>query len=226
MRQQRPPAIPRINRAFGSMSRLANTRKETGMRRLLACLIDETKREHCGNSGVREIMGTTTRAFTASIVSCLIALVLTAVLGSLAYALTIEQEVPPDYVREHPEQWSVKVAKKENGLIQFTIVRTLSEPKYLVAHLAVHHAGKLIATSDTPLFGKKHDNTVGIFSDNTFYFSISAEDLAESKFEIGESHLMTVDGVQEDQPVIGSTIHQFRLLDFVPEDMLKSGSRG
>lgn len=110
----------------------------------------------------------------------------------------------------------MKVAKKENGLIAFTIVRTLSEPKYLVAHLAVHHVGKLIATSDTPLFGKKQGNT--------FYFSISAEDVAESKFDLSESGLgSTVNGVKSDIPVVGSNIYQFRLLDFIPEDMLKPG---
>lgn len=139
-----------------------------------------------------------------------------ATFSTTGLALTLELQVTPAYVREHPKEWSVKAAKKESGLIQFTVVRTLSEPKYLVAHLAVHHAGKLIATSDTPLFGKKKGNT--------FYFSISAEDIAESTFDLSESGLgSTVNGVQRDIPVVGSNVYQFRLLDFIPEDVLKPG---
>jgi hypothetical protein len=130
---------------------------------------------------------------------------LAAAYSTTGQALTVEQKVTPAYVREHAKEWTVKVAKKENGLIQFTVVRTLSEPKYLVAHLAVHHAGKLIATSDTPLFGKKNGNTL--------YFSIAAEDIAGSEFEISES------GVEKDIPVVGSDVYQFQLADFVKEGL-------
>ena len=146
------------------------------------------------------------------VLGCFIA----AILSSTAFALTINEQVTAVYVGEHPKVWSVKAAKKESGLIQFTVVRTLSEPKYLVAHLAVHHAGRLIVTSDTPLFGKRKDST--------FYFSISTEDIAESTFELGEHGLgSTVDGVQTDIPVVGGIVYQFRLLDFISEDVLKPG---
>ena len=139
-----------------------------------------------------------------------------AMLSSTASALTIQLQVTPAYVREHLKEWSVKVTRKESGLIQFTVVRNLSEPKYLVAHLAVRHAGRLIATSDTPLFGKKKDNT--------FYLSISTEDIAESTFELSEHGLgSTVNGVEVDIPVVGGIDYQFRLLDFVPEDVFKPG---
>jgi hypothetical protein len=141
---------------------------------------------------------------------------LAAILSSTALALTINEQVTPADVREHPKEWSVKATRKESGLIQFTVVRNLSEPKYLVAHLAVHHAGRLIATSDTPLYGKKKDNT--------FYLSISTEDIAESTFELSEHGLgSTVNGVEADIPVVGGIVYQFRLLDFIPEDALKPG---
>jgi hypothetical protein len=146
------------------------------------------------------------------VLGCLIA----AILSSTALGLTINEQVTPAYAREHPKEWSVKAAKKESGLIQLTVVRTLSEPKYLVAHLAVHHAGRLIATSDTPLFGKRKENT--------FYFSLATEDIAESTFELGEYGLgSTVDGVQADIPVVGGIVYQFRLLDFISEEVLKAG---
>ena len=130
-------------------------------------------------------------------------------LTTTALALTVEAQVTADYVHEHPQEWSVKVSKKENGLIQFTLVRTLSEPRYLVAHLAVQHAGKVIAESDSPAVGHKLDNT--------FYFAISPEDLAESKFDLSESGF-TISGDQV-IPIVGSIIHQFKLLEFVPENL-------
>ena len=137
-------------------------------------------------------------------------------LSTRGFALTTERAVTLAYVHEHPKEWSVKATRKESGLIEFTVVRTLSEPKYLVAHLAVHHAGKLVATIDTPVFAQKKGNT--------FYFSISAEDIAESKFDLSESGLgSTVNGVEMDIPVVGSNVYQFRLLDFMPEDVLKPG---
>ena len=116
------------------------------------------------------------------------------------------------YVREHPDEWSVKVNKKENGLVRFTIVRILKEPRYLVAHFVVNHSGKVIAGSDNPAFGRK--------GENTFYFSLSLEDLAESKFDLSESFFGG--SGNEAIPEPGSIIHQFRLLDFVPEAILKS----
>ena len=70
-----------------------------------------------------------------------------------------------------------------------------------------------MATSDTPSFGKKRGNT--------FYFSLAAEDIADSKFDLSDGD---VDGSSDDAiPMPGLTIiHQFRPLDFVPEQMLKS----
>ena len=128
-----------------------------------------------------------------------------AALSPSALALTINDQVTPAYVGEHPKEWSVKVTKGEDGLIHFTIRHDVDKPKYHVAHLAVYHQSKLIATSDTPSFGKKQGNT--------FSFSLSMEDMAESKFDLS-------DGDVDDNglAVPGLTIiHQFRLMDFVPE---------
>jgi len=126
------------------------------------------------------------------------------------HALSIEQDVTPTYVSAHPQEWSVKYMKKENGLIHFTIVRQLTEPKYLVAHLAVHHEGKLIASSDTPLFGKAKANT--------YYFALLTEDIATSTFTISESGLgSTIDGKPVDIPAVGSITHRFRLPDYLRE---------
>src|SRR5580698_4607927 len=71
-------------------------------------------------------------------------------------ALTVNESVTAAYVRAHPREFSITATRDEGGLVKFIIIRTLAAPKYLVAHLALRHDGKVIATSDTPAFGKKH----------------------------------------------------------------------
>jgi hypothetical protein len=145
---------------------------------------------------------------TSLILGCCIA----ATLSTTGFALTTEHEVTLAYVRDHPKEFSVEVTKGKDGLITFTIKHDVATPMYHVAHLAVYHQGQLIATSDTPSFGKKQANT--------FYFSLSAEDIAESKFDLSDSALA---GSGDDAvPIPGTTIHQFRLSGFVPKEMLKS----
>ena len=139
-----------------------------------------------------------------------------ATLATTALALTINQQVTPAYVREHPKEWTVEVTKGDDGLIHFVIKHSVEIPQYHVAHLAVYHQGKLMATSDTPLFGKKRGNT--------FYFSLATEDIAESKFELSDSALS---GSGHDKvPVPGTTVYQFRLLDFVPERLARPATGG
>ncbi len=138
---------------------------------------------------------------------------LAAIFGTTSFALTTEREVTLAYVRDHPKEFSVKVAKGKDGLIDFTITHDVVRPMYHVAHLVVYHQGQLIATSDTPSFGKKQANT--------FHFSIAAEDIAESKFDLSDSAL--AGSGDEAVPVPGTIIHQFRLLDFVSKELLKSG---
>jgi hypothetical protein len=139
------------------------------------------------------------------VLGCFIA----AILSSTALAVSINVPVTPADVREHPKAWSVEVTKGKDGLIHFTIKHNVETRTYHIAHLAVYHQSKLIATSDTPSFGTK--------GWNTFYFSLSPEDIAASKFELGECYLGG-----GDLPAPGTTGYQFKLPDFVPEQMLKS----
>ncbi len=131
--------------------------------------------------------------------------------SSTALALTINVPVTPAYVREHAKEWSVEVTRGKDGLIQFTIKHDDATPMYHVAHLAVYHEDKLIATSDTPSFGKKRSNA--------FCLSLAADDLAKSKFELSDSALSGTG--DEAVPVVGTTVFQFRLLDFVPQQLAK-----
>lgn len=47
-----------------------------------------------------------------------------------ALALTITEEVNPAYVQKHSNELSVKVVRRENGLIDFTITHNLSTVNY------------------------------------------------------------------------------------------------
>lgn len=136
--------------------------------------------------------------------------VLALTLSPAALALTVDQPVTPSYVRDHPKEFSVKVRKDEKGLIAFTVVRTLPEPRYLVAHLRIRDQGRLIAESHTPSFARK--------GDNTFRFSISPEHQADSTFELGES------ACQDGVPLPGTVNYQFQLKEFVPGSLPGSGT--
>jgi len=135
---------------------------------------------------------------------------ITTVAATTGLALTVELPITPGTLRERPAEFGVKATKDQDGLIHFTIRRTLKVPMYLVAHLTVRHQGKLVVKSDTPSFAVK--------GHNTFYLSISPDDVAGSEFTLGESG-MSKDGV----PVVGTIIYMFRLKDFVPADLLRTG---
>src|SRR4051812_23028275 len=120
---------------------------------------------------------------------------------SAAIALTTEQEITPEYVRSHPKEFSVQVARDKNGLIAFTVVFTLSEPRYVVAHLVVRSGDRVLATSDTPAYSKN--------SENTFYFSVPPECLATSQFTLGGSVFANSGGAAV--PLPGTIDYRFRL---------------
>lgn len=153
-----------------------------------------------------------TTKLTAKIRLTILTLSILAMFSKTGFALTTEQEVTPVYVRDHPKEFSVEVTKGKNGLINFTIRHHVATPMYHVAHLAIYHRGKLVATSDTPTYGKKQENT--------FHFFLSPEDINESKFDLSDSALI---GSGENAVAVpGTTTHQFRLFDFVPKEMLKA----
>ncbi len=135
-----------------------------------------------------------------------------AALSLQALALTINIPVTRSYMEDNPGDFRIKVTRASNGLLSFTITRNLSHPMYLVAHLSVHHRGQVIAESHSPAFSRNRDNT--------FYFSLSPGDVAESTFELGESAFTESQG--QAIPIVGTTNYQFRLEDFVPPDLLKA----
>src|SRR5678816_2465795 len=96
-----------------------------------------------------------------------------------AVALSITHEVNAEYLRTHPTELSVEIVRRESGLIDFTFVRHLAQEKYFVARLVIRHGEKIVAQTSTPLFGRPNQNK--------FHVTISADHLADSEFELGES---------------------------------------
>jgi hypothetical protein len=141
----------------------------------------------------------------------------TLILGSLlsltlagpAFALTMEEDVTPEYVRTHPEEFSLEVKKTKEGLLAFTLRHDVPQPMYHIAHLEIYLRGKLVASSETPVFGRKHANT--------FHFMVAPEYLNEARFSLSDGGLAEADG--ETLPIPGSNIRHFRLKDFVPQEL-------
>jgi hypothetical protein len=129
-----------------------------------------------------------------------------------AFAFSSEREVTAKYVKRYPDDFSIHVTKEKNGLISFEIKHDVPRPMYHVAHLAIYRKGELIAETSTPSFGKKHDNT--------FYFSVASEFISETKFDFSDSGFAEVG--DDAIPLPGTITYRFRLLDFVPKDMLES----
>ena len=140
---------------------------------------------------------------TSLILGCTVA----ATLATTAFALTTEREITPDYVREHPDEFSVSATKGNDCLIDFTITHNVAAPMHHVSHLAISYDGKLIATSDTPSFGKRRDNK--------FHFSIAADAIADAKFSLGDSALDS----SREVPVPGTVVHQFSAVGFCSQGL-------
>jgi hypothetical protein len=142
----------------------------------------------------------------------LVASVFCLLVSSLAFALTIERDITAEYVRSHQGEFSVKAVKDRNGLIAFTVVLALAEPRYVVAHLAVRDADRIIAESHTPVFTRN--------SENQFHFSIALEYVPTSEFSLSVSPFAT--SAYGATPIPGTIVYRIRLTEFVPAEALES----
>ena len=128
-----------------------------------------------------------------------------------ASALTVDVPVTPAYLREHPKTLALKIARRPDGLLAFTITRTLPQRRYFVARLLIRQEGKLLVDTSIPSYGRKDANS--------FFFSLAPESLAQAEFELSESF---VSGSAEEPILTPGTInYQFRLRDHVPETLAR-----
>jgi hypothetical protein len=121
-----------------------------------------------------------------------------------ALALTETLEVTPDYLGQHSRELSLKVTRRADGLLEFTIERTVPGQRLFGARLLLKRGGRTLAETSIPSYGRK--------GANSFSFALSPEMLAESEFELEEADLV---GRRE-----GRIGYHFRLRDFVPRDLL------
>jgi hypothetical protein len=126
-------------------------------------------------------------------------------------ALTVEQQVTPDFLKAHSKEFALKAERRDGDLVAFTFVRTLPQPKYLVARLVLTHDGKKIAEVSTPSYGKK--------GANDFFVSLSRTQLVEAEYEVSESFLA---GPSTDPvPIPGTVVYKISLKDFAPAVLSK-----
>jgi len=131
--------------------------------------------------------------------------------ASAASALTVDVAVTPEYLREHRKTLSLKVARRPDGLLAFTVTRALPERRYFVARLLLRREGKTVVETSIPSYGRKDANS--------FFFALPPESLAQAEFELGESGVV---GPAEDPvPLPGTINYQFRLRDHVPQVLTK-----
>lgn len=120
-------------------------------------------------------------------------------------ALTVEQQVTPEFLKAHPKELTLKVEKRDDGMLHFALRRTLTQAKYLVSRTVLKQDGKKIADVSTPTYGKK--------GENSFYVAVSTSQLAEAEYELSESFL--AGPANDPVPLPGTVIYKFTLKDFV-----------
>lgn len=143
-----------------------------------------------------------------SIVGYFIAvLTIISLLAGRAQAVVIEESVTPASVKEQGGAFSVTAEKGKDGLIHFTIIYRLAQPKYLVAHFQVREDGLTLAETDTPAF--VHEQSA------TYHVAVSPAHLAGAKFDLSENGFANSGG----QPVAlpGGAIYHIDLGAFGKE---------
>jgi hypothetical protein len=134
-------------------------------------------------------------------------------LAGAAGAVVIDKQITPETLREQPKEFTVKVEKRDDGLLHFTITRTVQGPRYYVAHLRVRHNGKTVAESHAPSFVEEPSTT--------FHASVVPEYVDESDFELAE-RFFGKSGNQK-VPLPGGIDFQIRLRDFASTDAARKG---
>ena len=131
------------------------------------------------------------------------------------FALSLTRDVDRAYLREHANEFSVKVAKNTAGLIAFTIERSVPKPKYFVARTTIRRGDQPIFESHLPLFTRKNTHT--------FHLAIAAEHLSGAEFELSESFFAENNG--DPVPLPGTMTYRFRLNELIPDELRDSLSR-
>ena len=130
--------------------------------------------------------------------------VILSLLPHSASALVVQEAVTPASVKKQGSKFSVKAAKREDGLIHFTITYSLPRPQYLVAHFELRDGDTTLVKTDTPSFARE--------GSATYHVALSLKHLVDSKFELSEHAFGESAG--QPVPLPGGTIFQIDLEEF------------
>ena len=123
-----------------------------------------------------------------------------------ASAVVIEVPVTPAFLKKNPKAFSIKAKKRDDGRIEFTIVRNLSGPRYLVSSLTIRKNSTLVLESHFPSFVRKG----GV----TYYFTVALEHVVNSDLQISEAFFTGAD--KNPIPFPGGMHYKIQLRDFAP----------
>jgi hypothetical protein len=122
-----------------------------------------------------------------------------------ASALTRDQPVTPEFLKQEPGQFKITAEKRADGLVHFTITRLLARPAYLVARSTIRDGDKLLLDTTSTAFAREPSAT--------YYVAVSAERMANATFELFEGGFGGPDN--DPLPVVGGgTNFQIQLAAF------------
>src|SRR5580704_7189351 len=92
-----------------------------------------------------------------------------------APALVVEQQVTPQFIKEHPNLIAIRVERRDDGLVDFRVTFRPPQPRYLVAKLTLRKGSTLISENSFPSFTK---------GETTYFLAVLPEHLSDSSLEI------------------------------------------
>jgi hypothetical protein len=127
--------------------------------------------------------------------------------ASQAFALTEEIDVTPEWLSAQPEggkEFTIDAVELENGHIEFTITRRVTEDRYRVGRMDVRMDGELAA--ECLLKPEQKPRLI------KYRMKLSKKAVAESEFTFSEHGL--VRSGDEEIGIPGGTVYRFKLADF------------
>jgi hypothetical protein len=139
----------------------------------------------------------------------LAAFMVVVLVSATASAVTIQIEITPDSLKQKgAPAFSVSSEMRKDGLVHFTVIHKLTDPRWLNASLVVQKGDTCVAETHFPAVVREDSIT--------YYLSVSPDFLADSTLELSE-HAIGGVGDRQALPSIGGTDYLFRLKKFAPE---------
>ena len=138
-------------------------------------------------------------------VRVVIAVLAVIMFAQVASAITMEQTVTPESLKQSPGQFTITAEKRPDGLIHFTITRQLAKPAYLVAHSTIRDGKKILLDTTATAYAREFSAV--------YYFAVASDRIADASFDL---YVGTFEesGGQPTPTVGGATDFHIQLADF------------